>query len=112
MLTPSGEFDRQVTIEQNTPTKNSTMGGEVPSWSTFASGVWARFRETPVDATAGAQVTIDGAYRGSKVRIRYIDGITNGMRLNDDGALWEITGTAVLGRKAEIDLAVRDWRHK
>ena len=34
MLTPSGEFDRQVIIERNVPTRDSTMGGEVPSWET------------------------------------------------------------------------------
>jgi head-tail adaptor len=113
MLTPSGEFDRQVIIERNVPTRDSTMGGEVPSWETVAT-CWARYRETPVESSPalGTQQGMAGAYRGGKVRIRYISGLDMTMRINDSGQLWEITGMAVLGRRDEIDFAVRDWAHK
>jgi len=113
MLTPSGEFDRQVLIEHNVPTRDATMGGEVPSWQTFAT-CWARYREAAVESSPslGVQQGMAGAYRGAKVRIRYVPGVDMTMRINDGGHLWEITGMAVLGRKDEIDFAVRDWAHK
>jgi head-tail adaptor len=113
MLTPSGEFDRQVTIQRNVPTRDASMGGEVPNWQTVTT-CWARYRETPNEPSPalGVQQNLSAAFRGGKVRIRYIDGLDMTMRISDAGQLWEITGMAVLGRKDEIDFAVRDWAHK
>lgn len=113
MLTPSGEFDRLMTIELNTPARDATMGGELPSWATWAD-VWARIREKPVETagSTGAPAGLDAGQRMAAVRIRYLEGVDPArMRLREGSTLWRITGLAVLGRNAELDLTVRDWSH-
>ena len=79
----AGEFDRPVTLEQDTPTTAVGLSGaETPVWATFAQG-WARRRALHgLERYTAQQIS-------AEVSVAYdlrepCDGLTSDMRLLDD----------------------------
>ena len=92
-----GDFDRVVTIEAASESESAT--GDPVSGKTWAaisggSDLYASRRDMPpAEAVAGSEiVTISKA----EYRLYWIDGVTEGMRLVDDGVAHDIVGVQEL----------------
>lgn len=94
-------LDRRVTIQSATEARDA-HGQAVTTWATFAE-VAARRRDTRSGERAAAQQTL--AARSATYRIRWRAGITEKMRLVDDGVTWQITGIADNRREGWMELA-------
>ena len=93
-------MDRRVTIEQDTPTRDTT-GAEVESWSTLAT-VWAEVRERRGrEFFDSHQVTaeIDTVFL-----IRWRSDVTAKMRINWDGKLYDIHFVGEIGRQRGLEI--------
>ena len=89
-----------MTIEQPSESRNA-YGESVRSWSTLAT-VWASVRPMRGDESfaAGREV----AEREAVFRIRYRGDVTPAMRLDYDGAKWDILHIAEIGRREGLDI--------
>jgi len=98
----AGRLDRQVTIQQNVPTRG-TAGSEVDNWENVLATVWAQ----KIDQ-GGREYAIAGAQRQAELatiwRIRYLATITNKMRLRYGGVDYEIENIKELGRREGLEL--------
>ena len=97
----SGEMDRRIVIEQNTPVADAT-GDPVDSWATLAT-VWADLRNI-----RGAETFDDDreqASRQTTFRIRWRSDIDDTkLRINYDGRIWDIISISEIGRQAGLDI--------
>ncbi len=81
-----GRMDRQIVIEQNTPTQDS-VGEEIESWATLAT-VWAEY--LPVGGREFWAARQINAETVANFRIHYRSDVTRGMRLTFDGDTYDI----------------------
>ncbi len=81
-----GRMDRQIVIEQNTPTQDST-GQPIDSWATLAT-VWAEF--LPVSGQEFFQARQVNAVAVANFRIHYRTDVTRKMRLTFDDDTYDI----------------------
>ena len=96
----AGELDRRITIEVNAPTR-SASGAAVDSWSAFAT-VWAKRRDVGGrEIRAGAEFVgeIDAVFT-----VRWLAGVTDAMRVDDDGTLFDIKWPRELGRRSGLEI--------
>lgn len=92
----AGKLRHTITIEQNTPTQNS-YGEPVDAWSTFAT---VRAQVEPISGREyfdAQKVDADVDYR---VRIRYLSGVTNEMRI--------VYGSKQLDIESVLNIGERD----
>lgn len=90
-----GKMDTQVVIEQPIITRSSSTGEELSDWSTFAT-VWAEKLRMP---SSSEQIESDQQVARTTVRykMRYLDGVTETMRIND-GSILYISGIERIDR--------------
>ena len=85
----AGQLNRQITIQQNTQTKDAE-GGMVDSWANFAENIWAKKNNLSGNeraATRQGGSTLDAR---TEFTIRYLAGITEQMRVLCDGKYYNI----------------------
>lgn len=110
----AGRLDRYVSIEHRVVTRDAATGAEVATWAVFASA-WAQ-----VDEMAGSTRLRDeqmvgdvAAYgRPTQVTMRWVAGVDATMRINDKGVLYQIIGTARIGRNEGLSLACTAFAHE
>ncbi len=85
-----GRMDRQIVIEQNSPTQNSA-GEEIDSWATLAT-VWAEF--LPVGGREFWQARQLNAEAVANFRIHYRTDVTRQMRFTFEGDTYRIVDAA------------------
>lgn len=96
----AGRFDRLITIESNTATRDN-IGGKVDSWATFAQ-VWAAYK--PVTGIENVNADRIEAKAMVNFIIRYRSDITNAMRINYDGQIYNIKSITELTRRAYLTI--------
>lgn len=100
----AGEMDRLVTIEKPVVTKAPGTGAPVKTWVTHCQA-WAKVVEQAISATdekLAQDVHVYG--RPAAVTIYWVDGIDATMRVRDGASIWQIQGTAMLGRRQGLQL--------
>jgi SPP1 family predicted phage head-tail adaptor len=102
----AGELDRKIVIEQASETPD-TIGTVIKTWSTFAT-VWAK--RTPLRGREYFSAAQKGAEKDFTYRLRWLSGLTEKMRLVDDGEYWDIQHIAPIGRQEGLDVIVRVHR--
>lgn len=96
----AGRLDRRIIIQQNIPTFN-TFGGEVETWSVFST-VWANVKEKggseifDSDQTAAVATTI--------FSIRFLDAVTERMRISYNGVIYDIESIIKIGRNDRMEI--------
>jgi SPP1 family predicted phage head-tail adaptor len=93
----AGKLRHRLVIESNSPTKNS-LNETVDSWSTFAT-VWSAIEPLAGNERFLTQLSGDYSELTTRIRIRYRDGINNGMRATHRGNIYDIE--AVINRYIE-----------
>jgi len=99
MIDP-GRLRERVTIQQATETRNA-LGETVQSWATFAER-WAS-----VDGISSREVLLQGQQKtelSHRVRMRYVDGMTQTMRLVWRGRVLEISSLLEHANRSEHEL--------
>lgn len=81
-----GRMDRQIVIEQNTPTQDAA-GQPIESWATLAT-VWAEY--LPVSGREFWQAKQVNAQAVANFRIHYRSDVTRKMRLTSEGDTYDI----------------------
>ncbi len=97
----AGKARNYITIEESTFTVDD-FGAQVPIWKTFHECWAARRPLTGRESFSMSQMypTVDQVYQ-----IRYVPGLSNKMRINDDGAYNDIVSiTDRDGKKAELTI--------
>lgn len=83
-----GDLDKKFTVEEPTFANNSVTSEQTPTWSTFGYS-WGRWMNNSMETfEANQQVALNQ----SKILIRYLSGLTETMRLNDNGTYYYIKG--------------------
>lgn len=82
-----GKFDRRITIEQPTETRNAANEKVKKSWSTFKSAYAEIVDQRGDEKFAAAQTS---AQMARIFRVRYTTGITEQMRIQFDGKVYNI----------------------
>jgi SPP1 family predicted phage head-tail adaptor len=101
MTTRSGEYDREITILQNTPTRNSI--GEVrPAWSDFRT---LPARVIPLMSRDRFMSGGEHNVRAATFRTRWFDGLKSTMQIQYEGSTYEIKGIAEVGRREGLDIS-------
>jgi SPP1 family predicted phage head-tail adaptor len=96
----AGRLDRRVRIEQRAVTRGAD-GSEVIAWSLLAE-VWAQVLPLRGQERYGAGA--EQPERDARIRIRWISGISAGMRVQYEGRVWDIQAVLEIGRREGIDL--------
>lgn len=97
----AGRLRERVTIQSVTETQNS-IGEPIETWATFAV-VWGAVEPLPGrDRYTAAQLEEPVV---SRLRIRYLQGITAKMRVVHDGVTYAIRGAPMVdAKKKEVEL--------
>lgn len=82
------DLDKKFIIEEPTFTRNATTNEQVKTWSTFATvwGKWVNKSDERFEANQSV------ALNESRILIRYLSGLTETMRINDDSTYYYIKG--------------------
>lgn len=96
----AGTLDRRIVIEYATTVRDA-VGQEIETWADFAS-VWASRND--VRGTERFSAEQPFAARTARYRLRYVAGITEEMRIVDDGVTYDIIGIADNGRQGWVEL--------
>lgn len=106
-------LDRLVDVERPVIGRDPATGAQTIAWQAFATGIWASKEDT---ASVGDEMLRDGVQshgQVSRMRIRWLPGLTTAMRLNlGGGRLRQILGMAELGRAEGWELTTREWSHE
>ena len=90
-MVAAGKFNRRVTIEQITSSRDG-IGGEIETWSTFAT-VWAEFvSQSSRKFVAAKQVHSELT---ALIRIRYRSGITAQMRVRYGSRIFQLVAAPI-----------------
>jgi SPP1 family predicted phage head-tail adaptor len=95
-----GRLRERVTFQQATETRNR-LGETVQSWATYAER-WAS-----VQGLSSREVLLTGQQQTEithRVRMRYLDGMTNSMRILWRGRVLEITSLLEHNNRSEHEL--------
>jgi len=103
----AGLLDRRIVIEQYTQTQNN-FGELVPSWSTWNT-VWADL--IPVKGNEGFMAARKTEQAEFRVRMRYISGLTEDMRLNFQSKTWDILSINELGRQEGWEIIIKQHKN-
>lgn len=98
----SGSLDRQIVIQHATTVQNAA-GEEVETWEPFAT-VWARRLDVRGRERFGSDQRF--ATRASVYRMRYLSGVSETMRVLDEGLTYQIVGLAGDARQDWAELTV------
>lgn len=99
----AGKLDRRITIEAAVESRDE-FGGATVTWQqtaeVWAEVKWLRGREL----FAAQQVTPEAQLQ---FRIRWLDGLTTGMRIEHDGEHYGIEYIAELGRRDGLEITAK-----
>lgn len=103
MIRP-GELNERITIQQHSEGRNA-LGETVMSWSNFADR-WASVEGTTArESLAFGQQAIDITH---KVKLRYLPGLTNKMRILWRGRVLEIISVLEHASRSEHELICQE----
>lgn len=108
----AGEFDRVVTIEQRVIARDFATGAQAIAWVPFLSGVWCKALESAKGMNGlGEKMAGDAFVYGRPLTLAmwWQPGIDTTMRVNESGVLYQILGTAMLGRREGLELLCAAW---
>ena len=100
MVLDPGRLRERVTIQQATESRNS-LGEVTQAWSTFVER-WAS-----VEGLSGREVLLSGQQQTEvthRVRMRYVEGMTQQMRILWRGRVFEITSLLEHANRTEHEL--------
>lgn len=103
-----GKLDRRITINRVASTPTGTGG--VAETEVLVAERWASFRAPRGEEVIEAgQVVgqVDGVFK-----IRWLSGVTPGMRIRYDGQVWDLFHVAPLGRDEALELYARVLRRE
>lgn len=110
---PAGEYNQRITIEVNTPTKD-TNGQPLESWSTWSTlpnGCWAKIAATPQggDVLKDKRISADSNYLVYVRSTPETQQITGLHRINWGGVILNIVGDPndMDARKFELSINCR-----
>lgn len=98
----AGKLDRRITIQTPMVTQNAA-GEEVIVWSNFAEDIPAQ-RTYRTGSEEAFQAIEQNAESRRNYTIRWIDGITEKMRVEDDGRYFDIMAFEEIGRRRGLTL--------
>ena len=96
----AGKLDRVITIQQFTNTVDDD-GTPVQTWTDVAT-VRAQLVQSSTDEYIAARGAVDKA--AAIFRIRWLDGITNAVRIVYDGENFNLKETKEIGRREGMEL--------
>ena len=95
-----GKMDRRIVIQERTETTDS-YNASVVTYSTFAT-VWADMRDTPGNEAYESEQLVP--VRLTTFIIRYLDGVTETMRIAFDDRYYDIVSITRPDRKRTLEL--------
>lgn len=95
-----GLLKHKVIIKSETTSTNS-YNETIRTWADFLT-VWCSFK--PITADKRFTADREVSYRAGVFETYYIAGITNEMRLQHDGVLWNITGVSEIGFREGLQI--------
>lgn len=108
----AGTLDRRIRIDNKSVTVDADYGTETVTWATFAT-VWANVQDVLPSKAESQGQGIRIAERPTRIRIRYMAGITSAMRIvlidRADRVLQIVSGPAELGRREGIELIAENY---
>jgi SPP1 family predicted phage head-tail adaptor len=108
----SGLFNRRITIQKKSTTKNADYGTEVITWVTHAT-VWASVVDILPSKTESTPNNIRINSVRTKIIIRYLSTVTSDMRIKltdrDDEILQIIGGPSEIGRRDGMEIMAETY---
>lgn len=92
------DLDKKFTIEEPTFSKNSITNEQTTTWSEFAK-VWGKW---VTDSNEKFEADQSVAINDGKILIRYLSGLTETMRINDNSTYHYIKGISEMDRKVTM----------
>lgn len=106
-------FNRLITIEHKTVTRDPDYGTEIIAWATFISRIAANWQDALPSKSEQVQQGVHIATHPARVRLRYLPGVTSDMRIVLHGSpdkTFQITGgPAQIGRMEYLELMVEEY---
>jgi SPP1 family predicted phage head-tail adaptor len=109
----AAKLDRRIDLQRRTPVRSLTTGGQRAEWVTYATVMGELVESTSSrapDERANGEVNLYG--RPSAVKIRWRSDVTVADRIVYDNRVMQIIGTAEVGRRRWLELAIREWSHE
>lgn len=113
----SAKLDTKIELQRRTATRSATTGAQLTTWETYAT-VWAEIEEATSARAPDERLDQDVALYGrpQTVKIRWRAGVMTGDRIRyvEDGEerLLQLVGTAAIGRRRWLQLAIREWSNE
>ena len=108
----AGQLDRRIRLDAKQVTQDPDYGTETITWATFAT-VWANVQDVLPSKAESQAEGIRIEERPSRVRIRYLAGVTSDMRVvrldSGNRVMKIIAGPAELGRREGIELMCTEY---
>lgn len=109
----AAKLDVKMELQARTTARSADTGAQLTAWSTYAT-VWGELVEAtssraPDERTNG-EINLYG--RPSSIKIRYRSDVTVAHRVKIGDRLLQVVGTADIGRRRWLELAVREWSHE
>ena len=103
-----GNLNRQITFQSASVSRSATYAAAKVSYSDFAT-VWASV--TFASVSSPESVTAGAVQSTQRLRIicRYIDGLTNTMRIKDGTRFYQILDWNVIGRNEGIRITAAEF---
>lgn len=95
-----GALDRKLIIEAATLTQDAA-GEQVEAWTTFATLYAKKARKSASEGVTAEQKSVT---RVEAYQARYKAGVTEKMRLIDNGVTYNIIAVSEIGRKAGLEI--------
>ena len=117
-LLPSNaaKLDQKIELQRRS-TRSTVTGGALQQWETYAT-VWASVEEATSSRAPDERLDQDAALYGRPVtvKIRWRKDVTTADRVRyvEDGQerILQVIGTAAIGRRRWLQLAIREWSHE
>jgi SPP1 family predicted phage head-tail adaptor len=101
-------LDTRIRIERKVVTHDPQYGTEQVNWTEFAC-VWAEVKDILPSRAERLADNIQIARRPSRIRIRYLAGLSADMRIIIDNRTHQIiSGPATLGRREAMEIMVEE----
>lgn len=107
----AGDLDRRITILQPVEVEDPVYGPQDASWEPFISRIPAQVRDDLPSKAESVEGGLRIAGRPSRVRTRYLRGLTSAMRVvvhGETDEVYEITGgPAEIGRREWTEFTIK-----
>lgn len=113
MRSASDRMDRRITLQSRTVTRDESTGAEVETWTAQADRLWAEVVQSTLKPTEDTTLQVASYGELVRIRIRWRAGIGREThRVEHDGQILRIVGTAELGRRDRLELQCVEWSHE